>query len=135
VKYHPYVFFVKDPVTRKVLLRSKCRGEGLYPFPSMENSMSRCVLSTVRPSLRCWHDHLGHPSMIVIQKVIDVNKISFAKEKIAGKVCDACQCAKSHQLPFPRSNSVSKAPLELVFSDVWGPAPTSVGRNNYCDFY
>jgi hypothetical protein len=26
---------------------------------------------------------------------------------------------------------VSQAPLELVFSDVWGPAPTSVGRNNY----
>ena len=26
---------------------------------------------------------------------------------------------------------MSKAPLELIFSDVWGPAPTSVGRNNY----
>jgi hypothetical protein len=26
---------------------------------------------------------------------------------------------------------VSKAPLELVFSDVWGPAPNSVGKNNY----
>jgi hypothetical protein len=26
---------------------------------------------------------------------------------------------------------VSKAPLELVFSDVWGPAPTSFGNNCY----
>jgi hypothetical protein len=26
---------------------------------------------------------------------------------------------------------VSKAPLELVFSDVWGPTSSSVGRNNY----
>jgi hypothetical protein len=129
VEYHPYVFLVKDLVTRRVLLRGKCKG-GLYPFPSLENAMSRCVLSTVRPSLTCWHDRLGHPSMIVVQKVLDANKISFAKEKSAGKVCDACQCARSHQLLFTRSISVSKAPLELVFSYVWGPAPTSVGRNN-----
>lgn len=26
---------------------------------------------------------------------------------------------------------MSKAPLELVFSDVWGPAPSSVGNKNY----
>jgi hypothetical protein len=30
--------------------------------------------------------------------------------------------AKSHQLPYPKSTSVSTSPLELVFSDVWGPA-------------
>jgi hypothetical protein len=27
--------------------------------------------------------------------------------------------------------SVSTVPLELVFSDVWGPAPESVGRKKY----
>jgi hypothetical protein len=26
---------------------------------------------------------------------------------------------------------VSTSPLDLVFSDVWGPAPTSIGRFNY----
>jgi len=36
-----------------------------------------------------------------------------------------------HQLPYPKSTSVSTSPLELVFSDVWGPAPTSVGRYQY----
>lgn len=36
---------------------------------------------------------------------------------------------KSHQLPYPCSSNVSSQPLELVFSDVWGPAPTSVGIN------
>jgi histone deacetylase 1/2 len=29
------------------------------------------------------------------------------------------------------SNKISSAPLELIYSDVWGPAPTSVGRHNY----
>ena len=46
-------------------------------------------------------------------------------------VCDACQCAKSHQLPYPKSNSVSHAPLELIFSDVWGHARDSFGRKKY----
>jgi hypothetical protein len=45
--------------------------------------------------------------------------------------CDACQQAKSHQLPYPVSTSVSSAPLQLIFSDVWGPALDSFGRKNY----
>jgi hypothetical protein len=46
-------------------------------------------------------------------------------------VCGPCQQAKSHQLPYPKSSSVSNHPLELIFSDVWGPAPESVGRYKY----
>lgn len=46
-------------------------------------------------------------------------------------ICDACQKAKSHQLTYPRSHSVSSFPLQLVFSDVWGPAPKSVGHYQY----
>jgi transposase len=44
-------------------------------------------------------------------------------------MCDAWQQAKSHQLPYPRSSSVSKSPLKLVFSDVWGP--DSIEKNKY----
>jgi histone deacetylase 1/2 len=47
------------------------------------------------------------------------------------RICDACQQGKSHQLPYPKSTSVSRSPLDLVFSDVWGPAPQSVGRFAY----
>jgi histone deacetylase 1/2 len=46
-------------------------------------------------------------------------------------VCDSCQKAKSHQLPYPLLDNVSKAPLDLIHSDIWGPAPTSVGRYSY----
>jgi hypothetical protein len=72
VEYHSYFFLVKDPTTRKVLLRGKCSG-GLYPFPSLERSSSRCVLSTFKPSLWCWHEHLGHSSMVIVQRVLDGN--------------------------------------------------------------
>jgi hypothetical protein len=59
-----------------VLLHDKCRG-GLYSFPSLEHSSSKCVLSIVRPLLRCWHERLGHPSMVIVQRVLDENKIAF----------------------------------------------------------
>jgi hypothetical protein len=115
---------------RKVLLRGKCKG-GLYPFPSLEQSTSKCALSTIKPTITHWHECLGHPSMVIVQRILDDNKLACSRASELTVVRDACQCAKSHQLPFVRSLSMSKAPLELVFSDVWGPAPSSVGRNCY----
>jgi histone deacetylase 1/2 len=46
-------------------------------------------------------------------------------------MCDACQRAKSHQLLYPKSTSISNHLLELVFSDVWGPTPDSTRRYKY----
>jgi hypothetical protein len=46
-------------------------------------------------------------------------------------VCDAYQKGKMHQLPYPKSSSVFKFHLELVFSDVWSSASKSVGRFKY----
>jgi hypothetical protein len=131
IKYHSRYFLVKDQATRKILLRGKCRG-GLYPWPSLEWSPSKCVFMVTRPYAARWHDRLGHPSMVVISKVVKENNppcssLEYNKEAI----CDACQQGKSHQLSFPKLFSVSQAPLELVHSDVWGPAPTSVGRKSY----
>ena len=56
---------------------------------------------------------------------------SFSNKQDHLLVCDASQMAKSHQLPYSRSTSESTAPLELIFSDVWGPGPVSVGRQKY----
>jgi hypothetical protein len=46
-------------------------------------------------------------------------------------VCDACQQAKSHQLPYSVSHSKFSAHLELIFSDVWGLAIDSFGGMKY----
>ncbi|KAJ3676869.1 hypothetical protein LUZ60_002593 [Juncus effusus] len=37
--------------------------------------------------------------------------------------CNACCKGKAHKLPFNKTISRSSLPLELVHSDVWGPAP------------
>ena len=78
-----------------------------------------------------WHDRLGHASFSLVEKLLRKNKLPFVGERNIETICDSCQCAKSHQLPYPISTSVSTKPLQLIFSDVWGPARTSVGRHTY----
>ena len=46
-------------------------------------------------------------------------------------MCDSCQLAKSHQLPYPISTNVSTVHLEQVLSDVWGPALVPIGKHSY----
>jgi histone deacetylase 1/2 len=57
--------------------------------------------------------------------IIDIPFSESNKESVR----DACQM--SHQLPYPKSTSESTSPLELVFSDVWGPASESFGSFKY----
>jgi histone deacetylase 1/2 len=130
VEYWPNSFFIKDQDTREVLLQGRCVG-GLYPIPpSSVSSSNHQAHGVIKSSPLLWHMRLGHPSSVVVHQVLQDNKISFS-ESNKESVCDACQMAKSHQLPYPKSTSVSSSPLELVFSDVWGPASESFGRYKY----
>jgi hypothetical protein len=101
--------------------------EGLYPLKSLEKH----VFLATKPSQSRWHSRLGHPSLQIMHQVLSQNKLPVPSESSNQMVCDACQMGKAHQLPYPKSSSVSSVPLELVCSDVWGPAPESVGRKKY----
>lgn len=63
--------------------------------------------------------------------MLSSNKLPCNNDRIIDSACDACQLAKSHQLPYTQSNKVSSPPLELIFSDVWGPATISSSRHIY----
>ncbi|KAL3820422.1 hypothetical protein ACJIZ3_006327 [Penstemon smallii] len=53
-----------------------------------------------------------------------VSKVSLPiKSSTTSGLCSACCQAKAHSLPYYPTNHTSSAPLELVFADVWGPAP------------
>lgn len=113
------------------MLEGRCR-QGLYPLPTSSSSTSPTKQAhAVVPSFARWHGRLGHPASPIVSRVISKNKLPCQGVESRESVCDACQMAKSHQLPYHKSNSVSKFPLELIFSDVWGPAPTSVGGKKY----
>ena len=40
-------------------------------------------------------------------------------------ICDACEKAKSHLLPFVRDEKRSSSILDIVHCDLWGPAPVN----------
>jgi histone deacetylase 1/2 len=126
LEFHPDRFFVKEQRTKKILHTGKCEG-GLYPFKS---SLNKQGLGVTKPSSSLWHSRLGYPSISIVHQILSRHNLSFVKD-LNNYVCDACQQGKHHQLPYPRSSSVSTSPMELIFSDVWGPAPISVGKNSY----
>jgi hypothetical protein len=45
--------------------------------------------------------------------------------------CNACQCNKSHKLPFSASTLESHAPLEIIFFDVWTAPMHSIDGFKY----
>jgi hypothetical protein len=129
IEFHPNVFLIKDRVTKRVIHQGKCKG-GLYPLRPEEKSRKQ-VFGAIKPSTSRWHSRLGHPSFFVVERVVKNNGLPCVSDESPNSMRDSCLRAKSHQLPYPKSTSVSSAPLDLIFSDVWGPAPTSVGRHTY----
>jgi histone deacetylase 1/2 len=123
LEFHANFFFVKDQATKNTILRGPCRG-GLYSLPN--NSSLKQAFGVTRPSFERWHSHLGHPSRSIVSKVVSNYNLPYLAESNKESVCDACQQAKSHQLPYSKCFSESKYPLELVFFDVWGPTLDSV---------
>lgn len=130
-EFHPWNFFVKDRDTREVLLRGGCRG-GLY---NLDVSSVKQVFSNVKVSRERWHSRLGHPATQIVQHVLNRYDLPSVSSDNKSVICDACQQGKSHQLPFFLSSRVTTSPLEIIYSDVWGPAQTSVsGHQHYVSF-
>jgi hypothetical protein len=128
IEFHPDFFLIKDQATKKLLLRGRC-DHGLYPLPV--GRQIKQAYSAAKVSFDRWHHRLGHPATLIMEKVIRQFNLPISLDSNKDSVCDACQKAKSHQLPFPNSSTISQHPLELVYSDVWGPAPNSVGGHKY----
>lgn len=98
----------------------------------MQPSRNKTAFSAVtKPSYDRWHCRLGHPSSRIVDHVLGHFNLQFNRESNKAHVCDACQQGKSHQLPYASSSRVTSFPLELIFSDVWGPACTSSGGFSY----
>jgi hypothetical protein len=119
IEFHRHFFCVKDTPTKKILLQGRSRG-GLYPIlfhRASSSTASQHALASIKVSSRQWHQRLGHPSNNVVPNIVKNNNL-LCSSVFDSSVCDACQRAKSHQLPYSHSHRVSTAPLELVHTDV-----------------
>lgn len=45
--------------------------------------------------------------------------------------CESCLCNKSQRLPFGDSTLSSNGPLDLIYTDVWGPSPIASVDGSY----
>ena len=118
VEFHPNFCVVKDIQTRQPLMRGEHK-DGPYLLHFLQNCSSYVG---EKASPNTWHHRLGHPHFRVLQSILNKYGLPLT-HKLSHLYCDACRTSKSHKLPFTISVHKSSKPLELIHSDVWGPAP------------
>jgi hypothetical protein len=123
------IFSLNFIPTQQLLLQGSSKF-GLYPWPSSNalSSKSLAVFIGEKVSLDQWHLRLGHPASLIVNQVIQSNKLPVSSSK-PSSFCSPRQQGKSHRLHFSSTPSISSNPLQLLFLDVWGPAPQNSVNN------
>ncbi|CAL2268722.1 unnamed protein product [Prunus armeniaca] len=96
----------------------------VYMWPgSMLDVSSPSTLVSTASTLHDWHSRLGHPSQPVLDQLIRSQSLPITSKSSVQSPYVSCQCNKSHKLPFHLNSLSSQRPLDLIYIDVWGPAP------------
>ena len=99
-----------------------------------QTSNPQSHLSAFNPNMfaNVLHQRFGHPNKYALKSILS----SLALPASIPVFCDACQYGKMHQLSFYSTGIKTKAPLELVHTDLWGPAsiPSLHGYRYYISF-
>ncbi|KAJ9560164.1 hypothetical protein OSB04_005324 [Centaurea solstitialis] len=129
IEFSSDYFFFKDRLTGAILLTGAPKN-GVYEWSSSTESI---VAFSSKTSAIDWHHRLGHPALAILKSLLSsfnpnvVNDFSFN--------CNACQCNKSHKLPFHNNSLVSQSPLELLYTDLWtSPLHSHDGLKYYVIF-
>ena len=122
-EFHSSVFYVKDPITKEVLLSGRSK-DGLYVLSdSSATSLPQAFLSTsMATSADIWHRRLGHPNSCILSFLTSNKKVVYTSRHLNFQ-CQACPLGKSSRLSLGPTGHKTSTPLELIFSFVWGPAP------------
>jgi transposase InsO family protein len=143
-------FLIQDLPSGKVLYKGLSEN-GLYPIHThhLSHSSVKPVTASVKPvtashvspsisaflssknKWQLWHHRLGHPSdRVLVSAVPSLSSCISINNKHVQHHCKHCVIGKMHKLPFAPSQFHSTQPLELIHSDVWGPAPVN-SSNGY----
>lgn len=105
------------------VVKDRLKGTHLHKGPSKDDvhewpSISSIVaFSNVKTSAIDWHHGLGHPSLPILKSLVSSFNLSVPGDFSFN--CNACQCNKSHKLPFNQNTLVSYSPLKLIYIDLW----------------
>lgn len=129
VEFDPYDFYVKDLLTKNILIRSDNDGDPCLLLPSLFKSSSPSfAFLSISPSV--WHQPLGHTNNATLRLLISSHSVSCNKDRLI-QCYNACQLGKQVKLPFQKSNSISSSPFELIHSDIWTSLITSLSGIRY----
>ena len=120
IEFHPFFCLVKDNKTGHVLLKGTHK-VGLYILHSIHKH--HAYLGEKAPT-ETWHNRLGHPHFRILQNTSKNFELPLTHQ-LSHYVCDACCSSKSHKQPFNICVHKSTRPFELIYSDIWGPAPVT----------
>lgn len=125
-------FIVKDKTSGRTLFCGQIEN-GLYPFHMSKHHINKTgptALFSPLVSTSTWHSRLGHPSSTTVRGILSRFDLPHSGHSIS--ICSSCQLGKSKKLPFSSSSFLTTKPLEIIHSDVWGPAPIpSISGFNY----
>ena len=80
---------------------------------------AKCLLSTF-----VLHQKFGHPNSRILNHVIQsCSSFEFVNKNKVNDSYDACKVGKMHKLHFPATETKTNHPLEIIHTDLWGPAP------------
>ena len=113
-EFHSSYCLVKDKTTNRILLQGTLRN-GLY-YIELVNNKAATFLGV--------NNRLGHPQFKILKHTIE--KFGLPTTQLPKSyICESCCLSKAHKLPFSASSQTSNKPLELVHSNLWGPAPVT----------
>ncbi|GKA29576.1 putative RNA-directed DNA polymerase [Tanacetum coccineum] len=121
-EFHTSYFVVKDESTHTTLLTGPSK-HGLYTItlPQLK-SINKVSFSAVRASPTIWHRRLGHPHQRLLRSMLSNFSLPVTNKSLSS-FCNSCPLGKSSKLPLFESGFRSNNILDLVYCDVWGPAP------------
>lgn len=77
------------------------------------------------------HRRLGHPNHRILNTILHQFSLPVSRSKTA-PICNSCYSNKMHRLPFSENSLQSQGPLQIIYSDLWGPSPVlSIDNNRY----
>lgn len=125
-EFHSF-FVVKDMSTHTILLTGPSNN-GLYSI-CLSPGPSKVAFTTSRASPDTWHQRLGHPHFQLLQTMLSKYRLPIFG-KTASSFCNSCHVGKSSKLHLLSSNYKSNHIFDLLFCDVWGPAPVASSDNH-----
>lgn len=117
--FYDYHCFIQDRIQALTIGRGR-RHNNLYVLSLGSDVLNSPVIGSVLSKTDLWHCRLGHPSLVKLQVLNDILRITGSLS-LSNSHCSICPLAKQRRLPFHSQNKMSENCFDLIHIDIWGP--------------